>query len=92
MVVIYLFKKSGNDQAGAKLNTTITSYNQTARNIPMQYADNLHVQSYKVADPMDGSTLNNILIEGVQFFDYHILRKYKTSNLRPGLMDIFFEA
>lgn len=64
-VVIYLFKNNATDQAIAEYDATILRYVQLKNMTPQQFADDLIAKRYKVATVNDKSTLNNVIIEGV---------------------------
>lgn len=88
----YLLKKFTNGQAIAGLDFSISRHSQASSTNTMQYAENLYAKSCKVADVYDESTLNGILVCGVDSAICHCLSNYWVSKPEANLTNIAFKA
>lgn len=88
----YLLKNFATHQTVAKMNSTILRHTQPSSMSQTQNAVDLYVKSCKAADVYDGSTLNDIFIEGVDFSICHSHGKCWVSNPQAELSDIAFKT
>lgn len=91
-VVNYLVKKFANDRAFVKITSAILHYAQPTSMTAMRYVDDLYAKFCKVADVYDDSTLNVILIKGIDFSISRSLRKYCATKPQANSTSIAFKA
>lgn len=91
-MIKYLFKTFVTSQAVAEYDASILRNKQTSSLTTQQYTDDTIAKSCKVVDVYDESTLNDVILKGIDPSIRHSLRNYWATNPQVDLTDMLFQT